>query len=248
MTASEGITAFEVVVEVATGWTSPAAPRDVDAPAIADHPDVRAWMQALDTHARLRLHGRTLTQLLQGEPALLIEQAGEWVKVAAPWQPAPEDARGYPSWVRRSHLAEADLTWPPAPPSRIDVDKAQIAEFARQFVGLPYLWGGTSRWGLDCSGLVHLAHRAAGVVVPRDAAAQHAVALPVALGEERPGDLYFFARDDGRVFHVGFVTGAGRMLHAPEDASNASPGRGCIEDAPLSQDRRATLTGAGRLL
>lgn len=239
--------AFEVVVDVATGWTSPTAPREVDAPAVADQPDLAAWTQSLDGAARLGLHGRTLTQLVRGEPVLLIEEAGEWVKVAAPWQPAPEDVRGYPCWVRRSHLAEADLPRPPAPANQIDVDKRQIIQFAGQFVGLPYLWGGTSRWGLDCSGLVHLAHRAAGVVIPRDASAQQATAIPVELGEEQPGDLYFFARDD-RVSHVGFVTGTGRMLHAPEDAPDGLRGASCIEDAPLSTERRETLCAAGRFL
>ena len=241
------MTSFEVVVDVATGWTAPTAPRPVDAPAVADQPDLAAWMKALDFEARLGLHGRTLTQLVRGEPVLLIGQAGDWAKVAAPWQPAPEDVRGYPCWVRRSHLVEVDLPPPPAPANQIDVDRVQITEFAGQFVGLPYLWGGTSPWGLDCSGLVHLAHRAAGVVVPRDAAAQQATAVPVNLGDEQPGDLYFFARDD-RVFHVGFVTGPGRMLHAPEDGSDGLPGAGRIEDAPLSAERLATLTAAGRFL
>jgi cell wall-associated NlpC family hydrolase len=241
------VTTLEVVVDVATGWTAPTGPREIDAPAIADQPDLAGWMKSLDGTARLGLHGRTLTQLVRGEPALLIEQAGEWVQVAAPWQPAPEDVRGYPCWVRRAHLVEAELPRPPAPANQIDVDKAQITQFAGQFVGLPYLWGGTSRWGLDCSGLVHLAHRAAGVVVPRDAAAQQATAMPVQLGEEQPGDLYFFARDD-RVFHVGFVTGPGRMLHAPEDGSDGLRGTGCIEDVPLSAERRETLSAAGRFL
>lgn len=241
------MTTYEVAVDVATGWTSPAGPRAVDAPAVADQPDLAAWTRSLDAAARLGLHGRILTQLVMGEPAILIEQAGEWVLVAAPWQPAPEDARGYLCWVRRSHLVEADLPSPPAPANRIDVDKVQIVDFARQFLGLGYLWGGTSRWGFDCSGLVHLAYRAAGVVVPRDAAAQQAAAIPVAVEEAEVGDLYFFARDN-RVHHVGFVTGPGRILHASENGSEGPPGGGRIEDAPLSAERRATLVACGRFL
>lgn len=242
------MTTFEVVVEVATGWTSPAAPRYIDAPAVADVPDLEAWTQSLDASARTGLHGRTLTQLLRGEPAVLIEEAGEWVKVAAPWQPAPEDSRGYPCWVRSAHLLPTEDHDPlSVPTGRVDSDRLAVLAEARQFLGLQYLWGGTSRWGFDCSGLVHLAYRSAGVVVPRDASAQQAAATPVALGQEEEGDLYFFARDD-RVSHVGFVTGPGRMLHAPGDGSDPMAGAGCIEDAPLTVGRRSTLTAAGRFL
>lgn len=112
---------------------------------------------------------------------------------------------------------------------------------ARTFLGLQYLWGGLSPYGMDCSGLVHFAHRQAGVVVPRDARAQAEACEPVTLGSEEPGDLYFFAREDGRVFHVGFVTGERTMLHAPEAG-------GLIEDAPLAPERATTLAAAGRFL
>ena len=61
------------------------------------------------------------------------------------------------------------------------------------------------------------------------------------LGTEEPGDLYFFARDDGRVYHVGFVTGRGRMLHAPETG-----GAGRIVDEDLDDERRKHLVAAGR--
>jgi len=234
---------YRVSVDVATVWTTPDAPRHGDAPALADEPDLAAWARDLDRAAGLDLHGRTETQLLRGEPVEVVEESPTgWVRVVAPWQPSPKNPRGYPGWVRRAHLTAATASSPySSPPALIEADPLVIAGFARGFLGRPYLWGGLSRFGLDCSGLVHLSYRQAGAVVPRDADAQCAVAGPVELGQERPGDLYFFARDDGLVFHVGIATGRLRMLHAPEVG-------GVVEDAPLAAERRDTLVGAGRLL
>ncbi len=231
-------------VDVATVWTSPDAPRPIDEPAVRDVPDPAAWVSRLDVETRLGLHGRTLTQLVRGEPVLVIAQGrDDWVEIAAPWQPAPEHDDGYHGWVRSAHLGDPDPDVAPRPVGVIPGDPLAVVEEARRHRGLQYLWGGTSPWGLDCSGLVHVAYRRAGVVVPRDAYAQQAAAEPVALSEARPGDLYFFAREDGHVFHVGFVTGDLRMLHAPETG-----GGGLIEEAELAADRRAALASAGRFL
>ncbi|MBA2465902.1 MAG: hypothetical protein H0V42_13180, partial [Nocardioidaceae bacterium] len=73
---------LEVSVPVATMWTGPDAPRDIDAAAVLDLPDLSAWLTSLDAgggdDGRLGLHGRTLTQLLLGEPALILEDRDEW--------------------------------------------------------------------------------------------------------------------------------------------------------------------------
>jgi hypothetical protein len=127
-------------------------------------------------------------------------------------------------------------------------DVGAVLGAARQFLGVRYLWGGTSTWGLDCSGLVHLSWRGQGVLLPRDAHDQAATSnvREVPLDAVRPGDLYFFARPGQSVYHVGFVTrpvaddGTRWMLHAPE-------GGELIEDAPLAPHRVETLVSAGRV-
>lgn len=251
---------MRVNVAVTTVWASPDSPRPVDEAAVADHPDPVAWLAALDAralddelgHGRLGLHGRMHTQALAGEPVVVVAEPsarsghGGWVEVACPWQPSARDPRGYPGWARRAHLIPDDTGAHEAPPPdeswSLGAQEAQqpILAFARQHLGLPYLWGGMSPLGLDCSGLVHLAHREVGSIVPRDAKDQQDACAPVRLDDVRPGDLYFFAHPGRAAHHVGIVTGPGRMIHAPQT------GREVVEER-LTAVRWATLGGAGRL-
>jgi hypothetical protein len=243
-----------VVAAVATLWRSPESPRDVDEAAVRDEPDLAAWTAAMDAvgpKGRLGLHGRVDTQLLRDEPVVVLEQHDGWSRVAAPWQPSSRDPDGYPGWVRSAHLAPSpDPSKPPAAEVRPDPSTPaaeQALEVARRFLGLRYLWGGTSDWGVDCSGLVHRSWRSLGVVLPRDAHDQADAVDAVPLDEVGPGDLYFFARPGERPYHVGFVTrpvaddGTRWMLHAPET------GDPFVEDAPLAPHRVETLVSAGRV-
>lgn len=94
-----------------------------------------------------------------------------------------------------------------------------LVEHAAGFLGLPYLWGGTSEKGFDCSGLVQRIYGLHGIRLPRDADPQSRVGEPVDPGPDgrdvRSGDLAFFVEPPGgRVTHVGILAGEGRMIHA----------------------------------
>jgi hypothetical protein len=295
---------YEVCVPVATVWTRPDAPREIDAPALAAVPDVATWTASMDATVRQDLNGRTLTQLLLGEAVQVLGEHSDWVRVVAVLQSSSAHKTGYPGWMRREHLASpvlretgpsafvmtrtgscevddgtrlelsfgtalwvesvsldaAEVRLPGGRRGSIALDQLRLAHKKQQpvygaddlldaaaaFLGLRYLWGGTSAWGLDCSGLVHLVFRAFGVALPRDAFDQAAEVVPVPLDEVRPGDLYFFARPGQKIYHVGFASrpvgadGVRWMLHAPETGE-------FLEDCPMAQHRLDTLVSAGRV-
>ena len=213
------VTLASVIVGVSTVWTAPDAPRECDAPAVADLPQMRDWVSGMTVEQRKDLVGRTLTQVLFGDTVLVEEIVAGWARIIAVDQAAPElDPRGYPGWVPAAHVAvapapEADRA--PAPAAVRSPSARDVLQEALRLKGVPYIWGGISPYGIDCSGLVYLAHRRLGVAVPRDAADQAAASRPVDPGTEAPGDLCFFHDSRGNIDHVGFVLSPGRLLHAP---------------------------------
>src|SRR5215831_3636956 len=94
---------------------------------------------------------------------------------------------------------------------------AAAISFAEQQLGKPYLWGGTGPDAFDCSGLVMMAYRTAGISIARTSQAQWATETRVPASQVQPGDLVFFAGSDGTVTspgHVGLVIGGGKMIEA----------------------------------
>lgn len=114
-------------------------------------------------------------------------------------------------------------------------DGPSVVETARRWLGAPYLWGGRTEAGVDCSGLVQATFAVHGVQLPRDSSEQAESGARLELGagmptDPSPGDLVFFAPEGRGITHVGILVDEIRLLHA--SASN-----GCVAVDDLSGDR-----------
>ena len=136
--------------------------------------------------------------------------------VLSPAEPPPGSERLQValSGERVGWVTAADVALRPANQPFPRHDVSYVIETARRFLGAPYLWGGMTCQGIDCSGFVQLCFRMAGYRLPRDSRQQFPGLVPLPEGEmPGPGDLLFFARD-GRVVHVALSLGNGELIHA----------------------------------
>jgi hypothetical protein len=120
----------------------------------------------------------------------------------------------------------------------------ELQDLTGQFLNVPYLWGGKSSYGVDCSGLVQTIFRIMGIKLPRDASQQVGQGKTVNLiAESTAGDLVFFDDDEGKIVHTGVLTGPGKVLHAS----------GCVRSDPIDHqgiysDQQAKYTHRLRII
>jgi len=153
-------------------------------------------------HASPSRDAEVVDQLPVGAPVVFREPEGDW------WKVGPE------RYVRREDTV-AVLSLPQRHPTADD-----LIATAESFLGVPYLWGGTSAHGIDCSGLTQRVYLLNGVGLDRDADQQALGGKPVDVA--RPGDLFFFGAE--RVTHTAIATGERTFIHAPQSGKSVQRG------------------------
>jgi peptidoglycan DL-endopeptidase CwlO len=128
--------------------------------------------------------------------------------------------------------AEAPATLPSAPPSRY----GGVVGIAMQYLGTPYVYGGASPGGFDCSGFIMYVFAQIGVSLPHNAAAQYGYGTPVDRSQLQPGDLVFF----NGLGHAGIYVGGGSFIHSPHTGD-------VVKISSISGWYSSTWVGARRL-
>jgi cell wall-associated NlpC family hydrolase len=149
---------------------------------------------------------------------------------AAAAQPAQTTA---PPPTSTTGVAAPPVSVPVANPG---VGHPQAASIALQYLGVPYVWGGSSPSGFDCSGLVMYVYGRLGISLPHYTVAQWSATTPISMSQIQPGDLVFF---DG-LGHVGIYIGNGQFVHAPHTGT-------VVQIASLSGYYASALVGARRV-
>jgi cell wall-associated NlpC family hydrolase len=131
---------------------------------------------------------------------------------------------------------------------RLSPDPEAVLECAATWLGTPYVWGGRSDWGADCSGFIQLVYAAHGIRLPRDSYQQFEAGSPLEETEAATaGDLIFYAETTGRVTHVAICLDERHVLHC--SASNAAVAINDMEGSlPLEEKLRQWRVGATRPL
>ena len=182
-----------------------------------------------ELHAQPDLMSQIITRIFSGTGLVIEETDGAWAKVRA----------NKTGWMPFSLLRAISEI-----PESVQEKCKLLLEDSMRMIGVPYLWGGASGNGIDCSGLVRLLHRWIGVDIPRDADMQRAAARPV----EPPfeiGDLFFFAESESKrkITHVGMSLGSWKMLHSSRGRNGVY-----VDDVQERQSLKEIYVGAGSFL
>ncbi len=218
------------------GWLSSSSVTEVDSAAAA------AWQTGSRVVCRANYgvvrdapaaSGTILVDLVPGAVLTKLGRSGDWLQVGL-----PDGRQGY---------VQADLMRDEEglPPLTIE----RVLATARGYLGVPYLWGGTSTKGFDCSGFTQTVYRMNNLPLPRDASQQVHLGRPVDLEDDfvhlAPGDLLFFGPRPERITHVALYLGGKRYIHSSGQVHIASLDQA---DELYNDYRYSTLRTARRVL
>ena len=89
-----------------------------------------------------------------------------------------------------------------------------LISFAKSYLNTPYLWGGKTNYGIDCSGFTQIVFRNQGIEIPRDASQQEKYGSPTLYKDRQKGDVAFFSNSVGKIIHVGILISKTKIIHA----------------------------------
>jgi cell wall-associated NlpC family hydrolase len=145
---------------------------------------------------------------------LLINEAGEILETEKQFTKVKCLYDGYEGWVANNQVSQTEKISSEAPTVQ-QFTGENIKEITLQYLDVPYLWGGKSKHGIDCSGFCQQVFKQFDIQLPRDAYQQAEFGEVVGfLQEAQCGDLAFFDNEEGRITHVGIMLNSLEIIHA----------------------------------
>ncbi len=114
---------------------------------------------------------------------------------------------------KKFHIAETEYQYDGNVKTFASPDPSNIIEHAYMYLNAPYLWGGRSPFGIDCSGFTQMVFKLCGMRLKRDANQQAEQGRTIQLNETKPGDLAFFNNQEGKITHTGIILPNNKIIH-----------------------------------
>ncbi|CAA6829710.1 MAG: Hydrolase Nlp/P60 [uncultured Aureispira sp.] len=195
----------------------------------------QARLSIVPMRAKPQHSSEMVSQLLYNETYTILEEQEEWLRIECLHD-------GYQGWIAENQAYYISQEIFDTPFKRYNADVIEwdqqlemnlfmgspfydiapnlvppierICHAAQQFINSPYLWGGRTGAGIDCSGLMQVAFRMGHILLPRDASLQAKLGKKISWGTHKRGDLAFFKNKDGKINHVGLFLSPDSILHA----------------------------------
>jgi len=188
----------------------------------------QCFLSVIPVRSEPKSQSEIVTQLLFGERYEVVEAGEEWTKIVTEYD-------SYPGYISSNQFHNVEFEQGVVQsselihnyqgiqvplggelPNALSLQPSQnrLLDTASLFYGSPYLWGGRTFMGIDCSGFVQVVHKAHNIVLPRDASQQYLRGEEVSLDSAEYGDLVFFENAKGKIHHVGIYGGRGDIIHA----------------------------------